>query len=394
MNAESSRSHSVFSITVHQKDNISGRIKKARLFLVDLAGSEKISKTGASGTRLEEAKNINGSLTTLGMVINALCDGSSHVPYRDSKLTRLLMDALGGNSKTCLIICCAPELEHLPETLSTLRFGERAKKIKNKARINEEQSIDELKILLNEALKEIIHLKSLNNNNLYNNLQIDSLNDSLNDLQSNNQCNELCLNDKKPFNEAINQSNNQINIQNITQNISQIDYNNINNELIELKLKYTQLFDQTYQLKSTNKLLMDEIEDIKLLLKTEKYSKITLKTELELNQNLVNDLSIKILHLTLQTKAISAEKISLIMNEHSNQTNILNDKNDRNDLIGLSPAEMGMIDNMSDCNYNNEKQRDNISDSDSEDFIQTHGHRIRPEVQLPNRMKSDYIEVM
>lgn len=88
---------------------------------MDLAGSERISKTGAAGMRLEEAKNINRSLTTLGMVITALSEGRSHVPYRDAKLTRVLEESLGGNSQTCLIICCAPELSHSHETISTLR---------------------------------------------------------------------------------------------------------------------------------------------------------------------------------------------------------------------------------------------------------------------------------
>ena len=96
MNAESSRSHSILTILLTQKNDNKGINLKGKLFLVDLAGSEKISKTGATGTRLEEAKNINKSLTTLGMVINALCDGSPHICYRDSKLTRILMDALGG----------------------------------------------------------------------------------------------------------------------------------------------------------------------------------------------------------------------------------------------------------------------------------------------------------
>jgi uncharacterized small protein (DUF1192 family)/polyhydroxyalkanoate synthesis regulator phasin len=120
-----------------------------------------------SGIRLEEAKNINSSLTTLGMVINALstnitADGntSNHIPYRNSKLTMLLTDSLGGNSKTILILCCNPSLKHIPETLSTLRFGERAKKIKNNAKINEELSIDELKTLLTKARKEIAQLKA------------------------------------------------------------------------------------------------------------------------------------------------------------------------------------------------------------------------------------------
>lgn len=159
MNAESSRSHSIVTILVDQKDSVSGRQRRGTLFLVDLAGSEKVSKTGASGMRLEEAKNINSSLTTLGMVINSLCDGAGHVPYRDSKLTMILMEALGGNSKTTLIICCTRESSQQSETLSTLRFGERAKKIQNHAKVNEELSVTELKALLAAAQKEITLLK-------------------------------------------------------------------------------------------------------------------------------------------------------------------------------------------------------------------------------------------
>eukprot|EP01042_Synura_sphagnicola_P000460 gene460-487_t len=160
MNAESSRSHSLLSILIDQTSDVTGRKKKGKLYLVDLAGSEKVSKTGATGTRLEEAKNINRSLTILGMVINALCDGSTHVPYRDSKLTRVLTESLGGNSKTALIICCAPELRHQQETVSTLRFGERAKKIKNNAKVNEELSVAELKALLEQYKNEIVYLKA------------------------------------------------------------------------------------------------------------------------------------------------------------------------------------------------------------------------------------------
>ena len=96
------------------------------------------------------------------MVINALCDGLTHVPYRDSKLTRILQDSIGGNSRTCLIICCAPETRHLSETISTLRFGERAKKIKNNAVVNEELGVLELKALLQSARKEIAFLKRQN----------------------------------------------------------------------------------------------------------------------------------------------------------------------------------------------------------------------------------------
>jgi len=147
MNAVSSRSHSIFAMTIHQNNITTNVAKTGKLFLVDLAGSEKVSKTEATGLLLEQAKKINCSLTTLGMVINNLTDGkSSHIPYRDSKLTRALQESLGGNAKTCLIITCSPSIFNHQETLSTLRFGERAKKIKNKPKINKETTVAELKV--------------------------------------------------------------------------------------------------------------------------------------------------------------------------------------------------------------------------------------------------------
>ncbi|SGY14074.1 BQ5605_C010g06050 [Microbotryum silenes-dioicae] len=155
MNAESSRSHSVFVITIQARNVESGTQKTGTLYLVDLAGSEKVGKTGASGQTLEEAKKINKSLSALGMVINALTDGkSSHVPYRDSKLTRILQESLGGNSRTTLIINCSPSAYNQDETISTLRFGMRAKSIKNKARVNAELSPAELKQLLKKAQRD------------------------------------------------------------------------------------------------------------------------------------------------------------------------------------------------------------------------------------------------
>lgn len=156
MNQESSRSHSIFVITITQKNVETGSAKSGQLFLVDLAGSEKVGKTGASGQTLEEAKKINKSLSALGMVINSLTDGkSSHVPYRDSKLTRILQESLGGNSRTTLIINCSPSSYNDAETLSTLRFGMRAKSIKNKAKVNAELSPAELKLMLAKAKTQI-----------------------------------------------------------------------------------------------------------------------------------------------------------------------------------------------------------------------------------------------
>jgi kinesin family protein 5 len=156
MNQESSRSHSIFVITVTQKNVETGSSKNGTLFLVDLAGSEKVGKTGASGQTLEEAKKINKSLSSLGNVINALTDGkSTHIPYRDSKLTRILQESLGGNSRTTLIINCSPSSYNDQETMSTLRFGTRAKSIKNKAKVNAELSPTELKIMLKKAQTQI-----------------------------------------------------------------------------------------------------------------------------------------------------------------------------------------------------------------------------------------------
>ncbi|KAL4074415.1 P-loop containing nucleoside triphosphate hydrolase protein [Scleroderma yunnanense] len=152
MNAESSRSHSIFLITIQQRNTETGAQKSGNLYLVDLAGSEKVGKTGASGQTLEEAKKINKSLSALGMVINALTDPKTkHIPYRDSKLTRILQESLGGNSRTTLIINCSPSAYNEAETLSTLRFGIRAKSIKNTARVNQELSPLELKGLLSKA---------------------------------------------------------------------------------------------------------------------------------------------------------------------------------------------------------------------------------------------------
>ena len=152
MNEESSRSHAIFMITINSNNTTDLSAKTGKLYLVDLAGSEKLSKTGAEGRRLDETKNINKSLSTLGNVIFALTDGkSSHVPYRDSKLTRVLQDSLGGNSKTSLIITCSSTVYNELETISTLRFGIRAKAVKNKPKVNKECTIAELKLMLAQA---------------------------------------------------------------------------------------------------------------------------------------------------------------------------------------------------------------------------------------------------
>ncbi|KAM9939677.1 hypothetical protein OXX80_000844 [Metschnikowia pulcherrima] len=147
VNAESSRSHAIFQVTLTQNNTVDGELKKSNLFLVDLAGSEKFDRAGSSGNTLEEAKKINQSLSTLGLVINSLTDPKcSYVPYRDSKLTRILQESLGGNSRTTLIVNVSPASTSTSESMSTLRFGTRAKNIRNSVHVNSELSMEQLKI--------------------------------------------------------------------------------------------------------------------------------------------------------------------------------------------------------------------------------------------------------
>ncbi|KAF7658490.1 hypothetical protein LDENG_00012250 [Lucifuga dentata] len=161
MNKDSSRSHSIFTIHLEIcNTDVAGEdhLRAGKLNLVDLAGSERQSKTGATGERLREATKINLSLSALGNVISALVDGrSKYIPYRDSKLTRLLQDSLGGNTRTLMIACLSPADNNYEETLSALRYANRAKSIQNRPRINE----DPKDALLREYQEEIKTLRAL-----------------------------------------------------------------------------------------------------------------------------------------------------------------------------------------------------------------------------------------
>uniref|UniRef100_A0A3Q3ESK6 Kinesin-like protein n=1 Tax=Kryptolebias marmoratus TaxID=37003 RepID=A0A3Q3ESK6_KRYMA len=164
MNEHSSRSHSIFLINIKQENTQTEQKLTGKLYLVDLAGSEKVGKTGAEGTVLDEAKMINKSLSSLGNVISALAEGSSYVPYRDSKMTRILQDSLGGNCRTTMVICCSPSSFNDAETRSTLLFGQRAKTIKNTVSLNVELTAEQWK---NKWEKEKEKNKSLRNTNAW-----------------------------------------------------------------------------------------------------------------------------------------------------------------------------------------------------------------------------------
>ncbi|KAL1821959.1 hypothetical protein ACET3Z_016828 [Daucus carota] len=160
LNKQSSRSHSLFSITIHIKEATpegEELIKCGKLNLVDLAGSENISRSGAREGRTREAGEINKSLLTLGRVINALVEHLGHNPYRDSKLTRLLRDSLGGKTKTCIIATVSPAAHCLEETLSNLDYAHRAKNIRNKPEVNQKMMKS---TLIKDLYGEIDRLKA------------------------------------------------------------------------------------------------------------------------------------------------------------------------------------------------------------------------------------------
>uniref|UniRef100_A0A7M4ESA4 Kinesin family member 4A n=1 Tax=Crocodylus porosus TaxID=8502 RepID=A0A7M4ESA4_CROPO len=165
MNSQSSRSHAIFTISIEQrKKSDKNSSFRSKLHLVDLAGSERQKKTKAEGDRLKEGININRGLLCLGNVISALGEENKKggfVPYRDSKLTRLLQDSLGGNSHTLMIACVSPADSNMEETLNTLRYADRARKIKNKPVVNIDpqtaelhhlkQQVQQLQVLLLQA---------------------------------------------------------------------------------------------------------------------------------------------------------------------------------------------------------------------------------------------------
>ncbi|WCJ27531.1 phragmoplast-associated kinesin-related protein putative [Euphorbia peplus] len=175
INADSSRSHSVFTCVVECRrkstaDGISS-LKTSRINLVDLAGSERQKLTGAAGERLKEAGNINRSLSQLGNLINILAEVSQsgkqrHIPYRDSKLTFLLQESLGGNAKLAMVCAVSPAQSCKNETFSTLRFAQRAKAIKNKAVVNEEMEddVNHLREVIRQLRDELHRVKTNSTN--------------------------------------------------------------------------------------------------------------------------------------------------------------------------------------------------------------------------------------
>eukprot|EP00659_Diplonema_papillatum_P009694 gene9694-15054_t len=159
MNDTSSRSHSICQIKVVQEDDVLKNVTTSQLNLVDLAGCESLGKTGAKGQTAYEGTRINLSLTTLGIVISQLCKNEKYISFRDSLLTRVLQNSLGGNAITTLVVTMSQLRSNYSDTLSVLRFSERAKQVRNKARINKQRTAAEWQLLFKQAEEEIETLK-------------------------------------------------------------------------------------------------------------------------------------------------------------------------------------------------------------------------------------------
>ncbi|KAJ0231520.1 Kinesin-like protein KIN-7N [Hirschfeldia incana] len=216
MNVHSSRSHTIFRMVIESRgkgNSSTDAIRVSVLNLVDLAGSERIAKTGAGGVRLTEGKYINKSLMILGNVINKLSDSSklrAHIPYRDSKLTRILQPALGGNAKTCIICTIAPEEHHIEESKGTLQFASRAKRITNCAQINEiltdaallkrqKSEIEELRMKLQGSHAEVLEqeILKLSNQMLKYELECERLKTQLEEERGKQKEQEQCIKEQQ-----------------------------------------------------------------------------------------------------------------------------------------------------------------------------------------------------
>ncbi|KAI3647239.1 hypothetical protein MP228_007460 [Amoeboaphelidium protococcarum] len=197
MNDVSSRSHAVFQVFVEQcqrsQNGGVANVKVGKLSLVDLAGSERQSKTQSTGIRFAEATKINLSLTALAHVMSSIVSGAPHIPYRDSKLTRLLQDALGGNSKTLMIATISPDQSSLSETLNTLRYAWRAKQIKNKPLVNDKPQNAMVLQVQNQIQQIQSDMDSSNEAELsaLEQSQLDQLNEQLREIQSDISMNEI-----------------------------------------------------------------------------------------------------------------------------------------------------------------------------------------------------------
>ena len=315
-NETSSRSHAIFQLSLEYKERNSGidyEIKYSKLSLVDLAGSERASATQNRGLRLIEGGNINRSLLTLGNCINALCDAASkglkkiYVPYRDSKLTRLLKDSLGGNARTVMIANVSPSINTFDDTYNTLKYANRAKNIKTMVSrnvLNARYHISNYVNIINNLKGEIVYLKKQ--------LQLQRLN-TINNLNRN-----LNLNNNTITTEEITSSYNNINTNNQTQGSFRSNFNlNLNNTNSNITFNFNE----------------EKFKDIVKEIKKNCEGQVSMKQKIISGQNEINKLS-DIIEMNKNISSINNNLSNLISftgtknsKEKDNSNNNLNNSN-------------------------------------------------------------------
>ena len=346
-NETSSRSHAILQVSIEYKEKNTGidyQIKFSKLSLIDLAGSERAAATNNKGIRLIEGANINRSLLTLGNCINALCDANLkgkkvHIPYRDSKLTRLLKDSLGGNARTVMIANVSPSINTFDDTYNTLKYANRAKNIKTSVTrnvLNAQYHINNYENIINALKEENARLKNElflreENNTLFNNHNFGIGNNNIRTLfTEENKSNNINMDDSalSTINNFDNGNNNKLN---------EIKFNNIKNEMkkycdsqFEIKQKLISLQGDLNKIKDNQsnkyKTLSKNIEQ-----NQKKYREISSSIERIYNTNVAkNELSeFQKDYLTLMMKN-SSYRIQILDNKYNNMLNISNDdmKND------------------------------------------------------------------
>ena len=346
-NETSSRSHAILQVSIEYKEKNTGidyQIKFSKLSLIDLAGSERAAATNNKGIRLIEGANINRSLLTLGNCINALCDANLkgkkvHIPYRDSKLTRLLKDSLGGNARTVMIANVSPSINTFDDTYNTLKYANRAKNIKTSVTrnvLNAQYHINNYENIINALKEENARLKNElflreENNTLFNNHNFGIGNNNIRTLfTEENKSNNINMDYSalSTINNFDNGNNNKLN---------EIKFNNIKNEMkkycdsqFEIKQKLISLQGDLNKIKDNQsnkyKTLSKNIEQ-----NQKKYREISSSIERIYNTNVArNELSeFQKDYLTLMMKN-SSYRIQILDNKYNNMLNISNDdmKND------------------------------------------------------------------
>ena len=388
MNDESSRSHAIISIDIENTLINEKKVKKSVFHIIDLAGSERQTKTGTFGERVKEAGEINKSLLNLSIVINQIINNAKQISYRDSKLTHLLKDSLGGNAKTSIIATISKLESNLRETINTLNFAQNAKKIKNKAIINEELSGKDAKFLLekldnlqknyNSMVQQCTKLKkelqnqrnSINEKEMISKsleIQNEDMNKVMNDILEKEEELKKCQEENDALKDKIEKNELAFKLKDNDIKIFKIKLNNLNDEKIKLMKENNELINKIKILEKENnkkdeiiKIIKENPKKIKEEKEVKKFDEmqkeiLLLKEKLNLSKNSISEYLDKINFLfqknlfllkELKEERRHKEQLEAEIKKIANKT-IINNKN----IIDEEEEEIAFINEEKDLNY-------------------------------------------